>query len=147
MLNVYFRDYMDLKDPNIERNVEDLFEEVKVEGTELDRKIINLIEKGEYVDRYSYIDRFGYKLYFDDMSTGCKAALCVANLPDRVIDLVECGLNARDVILSLCKSGNVLISDNMMSINGYSDDISVCVDGKVFNNVKDLNKYLWNDRF
>ena len=46
----------------------------------------------------TFEDRFGVRLYLSELSTGCKAAICVALMPDQMIDLQECGLNTRDAI-------------------------------------------------
>ena len=132
---------------NIVRNVEEQFAKIKLTGSEIEKALISKIEQGTYNDEYSFIDRFGYKLYNTELSTGCKAALCVVNCPDMIIDLIECGLNARDIIIGLCKEGNVLIQENGVSIVDYFEKpIDVKVDRFRITSVDRLNKYLFSER-
>lgn len=140
--------YVDEVDSNdIVRNVEEQFAKVKLAGTQIERRIISEIERGTYNDEFSFIDRFGYKLYNTEMSTGCKAALCVVNCPELIIDLIECGLNARDIIIGLCKEGNILIKENGVTIVDYFDEaIDVKIDNFRITSVDRLNKYIFSER-
>lgn len=132
---------------NIVRNVEEQFAKIKLTGSEIEKKLIAEIEQGTYNDEYSFIDRFGYKLYNTELSTGCKAALCVVNCPNLVIDLIECGLNARDIIIGLCKDGNVLIQENGVTIVDYfGQPIDVKIDSYRITSVDRLNKYIFSER-
>lgn len=127
-------------------DVEKLFAQLRIEKTNLNMQIISLIEKGKYNDENSFIDRFGYKLYISELSTGCKAALCVVNCPEKLINLVECGNNARDIIISLCKQGNILLKDNGIFFKSYASTIEAEVDGYKFENIDNLNKYVFAER-
>lgn len=129
-------------------DIELLFKTITITGTDEERGIISKIEQGEYNDSVSFIDRFGFKLYLTELSTGCKAALCVLNKPDILINLRECGINALDVIITTCKTGNVIIRDRGITINDYSDDgnIEVELDDYVFTTVDRLNHYIFNER-
>ncbi|MBO5337675.1 MAG: hypothetical protein J6A94_11160 [Lachnospiraceae bacterium] len=132
---------------NIVRNVEEQFAKIKLTGSEIERKLISQIEQGTYNDEYSFIDRFGYKLYNTELSTGCKAALCVVRCPELIIDLIECGLNARDIIIGLCKDGNVLIQENGVTIVDYFEQpIDVKIDKYRITSVDRLNKYIFSER-
>ena len=133
-------------DRNVTKDIVDIekaFAQLKIKGTPLDRKLIERIEKGKYNDKYSYIDRFGYKLRYEDMSTGCKAALCVANIPDQIIDLIECGINARDVIIATCMDGKIVMGNVGTTISTqYGTDIQVKIDHYLFTDKDRLNKYI-----
>lgn len=129
------------------RNVEEQFAKIKLTGSEIEKTLISQIEHGTYYDEYSFIDRFGFKLYNAELSTGCKAALCVVNCKDMVIDLIECGLNARDIIICACKEGNVLIQENGVAIMDYfKTSIDVKVDKYRITSIDRLNKYLFSER-
>ena len=104
-----FVNKVDNKEYELINNVESAFLSVKLTGTELERKLIEEIEQGKYNDGESFIDRFGYKIRISELSTGCKAALCVLHFPNKVINLCECGVNARDIVINYCPSGRVLI--------------------------------------
>ena len=145
MLTIYVDDVRDDKKAVI-RDVERLFAQIKPEGTSIDKKLISYIEQGKYNDKNSFIDRFGFKLHLSELSTGCKAALCVANCPDKIIDLIECGNNARDIIISLCKDGKVLIRDNGITFKSYSNSVCVRVDDYVITDIDRLNKYVFDER-
>lgn len=129
-------------------DVEKLFKQIKLKGTKEEKAVISKIEQGKYNDEYSFIDRFGYKLYISELSTGCKAALCVLNKPDVTINLIECGINALDVILTTCKNGSIIMQNRGTTINDYSEDgkIEVELEGHLFTSVKRLNYYIFNER-
>lgn len=147
MLRIYFREDNEIENPElIVRDVEKMFEMVHMKGEEKQKKMIQLIEHGSYNDENSFIDRFGYKLYYSELSTGCKAALVVLAFPDKIIDLRECGLNARDIIVSICDEGNILISDSGITFCDYADSIKVRVDDYLFNNIERLNIYVNEER-
>lgn len=98
-----------------------MFPKFKLKGSSLDRKLIREIEHGEYISNTEYCDRFGRVLPIWCMSTGCKVALCIANLPDVLIDLVECGDNALVAIFRYCKDGNARLFDTDRCINNAND--------------------------
>lgn len=129
-------------------DIEALFKQIIVTGTAAEKEVISKIEQGRYNDENSFIDRFGYKLYMSELSTGCKAALCILNKPEMMINLAECGINALDVILTVCKNGNVIMRDRDVTIRDYSNDgeISILLDGHEFSTVKRLNYYIFNER-
>ena len=144
------RIYLDSISDNINfiNDVEKGFASVKLKCTDKEQELVSKIESGKLIDFTSFIDRFGYKLYLSELSTGCKASLCVLNYSDSVINLVECGLNARDTIISLCDVGAVLIDTNSATIsNKYVKDnkISVQVDNYVFSDINRLNTYIFEE--
>lgn len=149
MLRIYFKeDILSTEDQQrIITDVEKAFKEVKVTGTEKEREMLKLIEQAEYNDGNSFIDRFGFKLYNSELSTGCKAALCVLGYPNNIIDLKECGLNARDVIISICDIGNIFISDNGITFCDYAGRIDARVGDYIFHDVNRLNRYIQNERY
>lgn len=144
-LKIYFTDDLNLLD-DIMLDVEKAFETVVLSGTFEEKQLIKLIESGEYLDNTSFIDRFGHKLYLSELSTGCKAGLCVNYFKNRVISLKECGLNARDVIINVLKDGGVLLEDNYITYVKYCDSIAVEVDGHLFTDIDRLNKYINSER-
>lgn len=148
MLHIYLDKIPSSLQYNLVNDVEKQFAGIRLACTDKEKKVVKEIEKGILLDSYSYIDRFGYKLYTSELSTGCKAALCVLNFPDKIINLAECGLNARDCIVSFCDLGAVLIDSNTITFSGqYTDEkISVAVDEYVFISIDSLNKYIFNER-
>ena len=87
----------------------------------------------------------GFKLYSGFLSTGCKAALETVRCGEKeIIDLIECGMNARDCIISNCKNGSILISRPECRISDYSEDdlVDVSVYGKQFTSMRLLSRYL-----
>lgn len=107
MLSVYLYDYplnsADVvpQDKKLIRDVEKYFRMVNFSDTEINRLIVEELEEGKLISRYAFIDRFGYIIPIEFLSTGCKAALMVHN-SDYVIDLLECGRNAINVIFNRC---------------------------------------------
>ena len=75
MLRIIDSNFDDVSSYNVDHNVEKLFDTIVLKGTPTERKIIELIEKGQWNDGNSFIDRFGYKLRIEELSTGAKAVL------------------------------------------------------------------------
>ena len=122
-----------------------------VDLSEVDSEYLNKVLY--YIDQCSIdgsgniIDRFGHKIYRENLSTGCKAAILVGAKPDKIVDLVECGLNARDVIINFSKTGSIKMYDvgNSLSILDViegQDIIDVKFDNNKFNSLNELNKYI-----
>lgn len=82
------------------------------------RRIVKAIDQGELIDSNKFIDRFGVSLYLSELSTGCKAAICVYINPKLIVDTQECGLNARDAIFNYCENGKILLHDFSVTVNG-----------------------------
>lgn len=148
MLNVYVYGEEPQK-LEIEHDVERIFAMTKLKGTEKERLAIQLIDKGQWKDADTFIDRFGVRLYTSELSTGCKAILSVLNNPDIGMDLKECGLNARDAVLSLCDAGNVLINDTSVTFNDYSSNgkVSIGYREKEFTTMDSFNEYFFNGQY
>ena len=142
-LNLYLEEQIDMVN-----DIEKEFSTLKLKCTDKEKLVVELIEKGKLIDGYSFIDRFGYKLYTSELSTGCKAALCVINNVEKIFNLVECGLNARDTIISTCKEGNVFVDYNDVTFVKYGKDkeIDVQLDNYIFTDMDRLNTYLRNER-
>lgn len=137
-----FLDKHAIQDKDVVTDVEREFSTFELPETDINKTLIQRIEQGQYNDAISSIDRFGFKLYTEDMSTGCKAALCVVNKPEKIIDLRECGNNARDAIIATCNEGCIFFEYNGITISTiYGKDIEVFLDGYVFTNIDRLNQY------
>lgn len=145
MLTIYI-DKVNKNKLDIVKDVEKEFMQLKIKGTEIEKKILMEIEQAQYNDSQSFIDRFGFKLHWTELSTGCKAALCVVNRPDKIIDLIECGNNARDIIVSICDAGNVLIKDTGITFKKHTETICVKVDNYKISSIDRLNKYIFSER-
>lgn len=148
MLHLYFKgqDYRVPTDKSVVRNVEHTFLGMGFTATPENKKLVYAIDQGELLDRYVFIDRFGQHLYTDCLSTGCKAALLVQNT-DKVIDLCECGLNAVNTILSVCKEGYVLMEAPGIPLEEGAAEVVLEADGKVFHSIAQLNEYLEGECF
>lgn len=149
MLTLYL-DYLDksLKEDVI-YDVEREFETFALCGSVEEGIFISKIEKGKYnpEDNLSFIDRFGFKLHKKQMSTGCKAALCVLRNPNKIVDLSECGLNARDMILSFCRDGAVFIKNYGITFVDYANSsVNIKLDNYIFTSISRLNYYVFNER-
>lgn len=148
MLTLYDADRLNRTklDKLIVENVEEAFFEFQVQDDETTRKLIEEIEKGKYYNEERFIDRFGAQVYLTELSTGCKAALCVHYLTDRIIDLKECGINARDAILFYCKEGNAIFYDSGLTINDFMREeskVDICINGKIFHKISEFNDYVF----
>lgn len=143
-LRIYFADETLIDSENILRDVEIGFLSLKIEGSDLERKALKEIEEASYCDTYSFIDRFGYKLYNKFLSTGCKAILCLINYKDKIINAIECGDNVISFMVENC-NGSIIVTRDMLPIITESV-IDVIVDSYRFMSVDRLNHYLINER-
>lgn len=145
MLEIFF-DYMTDRLPNVIRNVDDIFITMPVLKTETNINILRELEQASYYDTTSYIDRFGIKLSYSDISTGCKVALAVSQNPDLIFDTIECGWNARDIILYYCTDGKIIFRHSDLFIGDDEKDdyrkINVKLNEYNFTTVESLNEYI-----
>lgn len=147
MLNIFFKGEHNELASGLEviKDVELAFSEIGIPNTDVAKILIKEIEQGEYIDTISFKDRFGYKLDMSCLSTGCKAALVVLMNPSKLVDLQECGWNARDEIIKNCKEGNILLEYDDVTFTLKDGDewgIDVRVDNYRFTNINSLNKYV-----
>lgn len=125
----------------IARDVELQFLKTRPKKDDYTVKALKEIEQATYNDEYSFIDRFGFKLYLKNMSTGCKAALCVHEFPDTVINTAECGTNVLEFIVANCTDGYILMSREAMVF--YVDgQIDIIIDDKHFSDCDSLSEYI-----
>lgn len=130
----------------VANDVEKEFSSLKIPCNAETIAAVKMIDNGELIDSNTFVDRFGYRLYSSELSTGCKAAICVL-ISEKIINIAECGLNARDYIITKCLHGSVVMNTNSATISSnYCRDqqINVCVDNKIFTNLNDLNDYISN---
>lgn len=126
---------------DVENNVEELFAKSIIIDTPEIRRLIKEIDQGEFLDGTRFKDRFGYTVYLSELSSGCKAALCVCLHPNKIIDLVECGINARDSIIRNCSAGNIIFYKEDYMISGEGN-IDVLLQGKHITTVTELNDFI-----
>lgn len=99
---------------NIKADIVDIdasFSKLEIPDIEAVDNIIKAVDQGEIIDSITFKDRFGVTLYLSELSSGCKAAICVVLQPEKIVDLQECGLNARDAIFNYCEDGRILLHD------------------------------------
>lgn len=152
MLRVYLDENMDsikdsIKDKEIITDVEDEFNTIALQDTPLTRKLLKEIEQGQYDTEFTFIDRFGVRLYTSELSSGCKTALLTEYRPDCIIDTRSCGFNARDAIISNCTTGSVIVYNTDMTFypGDGIDSCDVCLDGYRFRTVERLNRYIQDE--
>ena len=66
-------------------DIDAAFSKLEIPVDESVKNIIKAVEQGNMIDTATFVDRFGVKLYLSELSTGCKAAICVALKPDKII--------------------------------------------------------------
>ena len=147
MLNLYIKDFLNPPEglPYI-HDVEGGFIEIEINKVPKLADALLAIEQATPCNEDVFTDRFGVGLYYKYLSTGCKAALCVAAFPDKLINVEECGFNALDAIIHLYTEGNILLVSFNRGITSYpSNIINVKCNGFVFTNADALNQYLLYD--
>lgn len=140
MLEVIF--YGDKTDKEIIRDGEMAFAMIECIGTETDRNLMKFIDKAEYLDTVSFIDRFGCKLYYDCLSTGCRTAIAVEYSEGKAIDTVAMGWNALEAVFRFCRKGAIYTEYCGAYPFEENFSIDVLVDGRGFTDMEELNRYL-----
>lgn len=140
MLVIRFRDFgcHDSFDVNLE------FLKLKIEPSDENKRIVKDLEQGELIDAFTFIDRFGYIQRLNNLSTGCKAVLCMANSKN-LVSFVECGENVVNYVINNFRHGSIMLFDESIQIEEQSDTIDVLLNGKIFKTVEELNHYLSNE--
>lgn len=146
MLKLYDADTFDWhRFTNVVHDIEEAFRGIHLVSDDITRELLKYIEQAEFYDEFRVVDRFGTCIYTSEISTGCKAALCVHYLKDKIIDLRECGVNARDFIVLLCNEGNAIFYYADLTINQErlsETKVDICMNGRHFTDVLEFNKYL-----
>ena len=136
---------------------------LKIVNNKLNSEVIKKIDKATLLDNGDIIDRFGNKTSIENISTGCKAVLVLANNPDKTVSLMEYGVNAVQTALRLVTDGSALIGykENYFSYTSaeseeaaachinhkdYSVTIAVYNQGYRFNSLKRLAYYIKNEK-
>lgn len=157
MLNLFLR-HSKYEEAFVGKRVVDgeaLFMKIDHIWNDIDRKLVATIENGKLHDDY-FIDRFGYKLPLEFLSTGCKLALIVNHYQSTLVDLRECGNNARDAIIWYIKNGNICVRYNDITVaypknidSRTNDlDISVSINGRFdISSLEKLNYTLMYDLY
>lgn len=144
MLELYYRSNPP-KGYEFITDAEEAFMLMRIKQIGLTSRLIAEIDQARYVDETEFVDRFGRTLPISKLSTGCKTALVVAHNPDKVVDILGCGYNARDAIIRNIRDGKVLFSYNDISIDypGLEDfEIDVLIEEEHFTSLDALNLYL-----
>lgn len=145
MLTIYLEGLVKT-DAEIVKDIEKEFESIKLPATDLNKFLIEKTEQGKYNDEQSFINKHGQKLPINCLRKSSKAALCVVNIPNKVIDITDCNNRVRDIIVRYCNVGNIIIEDNGLTIstiiNGNQTDVLFY--GTHITDIDKLNNYIDN---
>ena len=120
------------------------FDRVSLRDDEVTSTLLKEIELGEFVSFDTIKDRYGRTLDAADMSESCKAALCAAYMPDKVIDTIGCDPDAIGRIISTLKSGAILL--HHPAFIGYvSENIDVLFNGYHYTDGNELSFHIDNE--
>lgn len=127
-------------------DAQELFDMTLLDGCEIDRRLIEIIDKGTYASPTEFMDRFGVRRSTDQLSTGCKIALSVHHNPDRVCNAIEAGRNAISAIIAFCREGAIAIYDKGYDFATYdTEDIDVLYNGYRFFSYARLLEYMHDE--
>ena len=109
------------------------------------QKIIQAVDGAELKPNNKIVDRFGETLPVSCISSGSKAAVVILMNPDCIVDLKECGSNARDAILTYLNTGAIIMGDPVLSTKiAYKKNkiIDVWNDGYWFGTLSKFSEYV-----
>lgn len=109
--------------------------------------VVKDIDGGELINGKYFIDRFGYKMSISELSTGCKGIMLSILKPDKIINLKEAGLNARDYAINNLSKGSILIyfPDTTIVMSREVVDCGLPELGYRLNSIDRLNKYFQDE--
>ena len=124
-------------------DVERVFAGVSLTGSESEKQVIEFIEEGKYLDNLSFIDRFGYRLSRELLSSGTKAVLSVLHFPTIPVNCEEVGYNAFSALVRFCHNGIAYVNNFPYPLitEGISE-IDVMYRGMRFQNPQNFAEYL-----
>lgn len=127
-------------------DAEKAFSMSKLDGGEIDCKLIEKIEQGNYLSPTFFTDRFGAKISTLYMSTGCKAALAVYHRPDLVINCIEAGVNALSELIKYCTDGSILVANLPFAFDTWDvDDIDISYRGCRYTSFSRFADYMYGE--
>ena len=132
---------------NVLNNTDAKFGSYIPKFTKKNMEIVRRIEQGTLNDNGTFTDRFNRPLFFENLSIGCKTAIILSdNLANgEIVNLDECGINARDVILNMC-DGEVILPDIQDEVEDFGYQVDIHINNRIFNNISELNHYIFNER-
>lgn len=143
MLNLYLDEIPEDKKESFVYDVKGLFLTHKMKCSETVKKAVQQIEQGQLLDSHRFQDRFGIVRQTFELSIGCMTICCVESCPNLIINMTECGLNARDFIIANCREGAVFMLDNGITFSyAYGEQANVILEGTYFKTIRELNKYI-----
>lgn len=95
----------------------------KIRDTAINRKLIEVVEKGKYYNEKYFIGRFSDGIIdCSFLSTGAKTILNMLEFRDKCFDTIECGNNVIQFLFDYVNEGNVLLhTGNIGFIKGEKE--------------------------
>lgn len=134
MINVYIGKENLPVGGKIVSDVESRFDLIWFTGDDIEKSVVKEIEKGEYVDTNTWIDRFGYKREPSDISNGSKTVICATKDTSSIYLGEEMGVNALDLFFRE-GSGNIYFPSKIdvdLDVNVLIIRKDLYVNGKEF---------------
>ena len=135
-------------------DVEAEFRSVGISVTDTSKKLVADIDGGELLDRSRFMSSVGVSTFTGFLSTGTKAGVLVEKSAEthKVINLIECGINAITAIIIHCHDGYATLFDPLRALELDRDlplDTPIDViteDGARLRTVQEFNEYIQFDR-
>lgn len=146
-LHIYFRGVDELPQLEIKEDIVAWFYYITLDGCDYDKRILESIEQGKYLDSKDFLDRYGRTLPVGFLSSGSKCALLVYHNPVAIINGVEMGRNALRELITHCNRGHVVLPAQNFGMSVSMDDsvIDVICKGKHFTSLHEIAEYLMED--
>lgn len=143
MLNIYVGEDKIPAGSVIVKDNEVGFLDTALGDNEVVRSILKNVEHAVYCDNMSFIDRFGYKLYSDFLSTGTKTLLNAYYQTDKVFYGGEMGTSALQEMLKL-EQGNIYFDSDFEDFIQPEDELKcVLVNGIKCSNVLEMEDAIY----
>lgn len=124
-------------------DAQELFDLTTLDGSEEDKAIIKVIDRGTYATPIEFTDRFNVRRDVDQLSMGCKIALSVWHNPNRICNGIEAGRNAISAVIAFCREGAIAVYDKGYDFATYGvEEIDVWYNGYRFTSYQRLLKYM-----
>lgn len=143
---VLYTDPAITKQPEFIKDIDPWIQVCGIPRNNFSEKVLSTIEKGTYLDKKSFLDRRGFKLPMEFLSTTSKGLLVIYNvISSKIWNASEIGLNAGNLLISI-RDGNVYISTDSIRSFAWGGDIDMAIDvsinGRYFSDLRSFETYL-----
>lgn len=112
-------------------------------GTDFQKKVLEEIEQGLYLNERTFIDKFGQTQHLDQLNYDSKALLVLDTFgDDHVVDMSKCCDHTLALTTLYMYNDRQMLIDNFKRRLDYYVNVPICVDGRNYDSIEIYNTYI-----